>query len=423
MQQKILVNLGNLLLSLSDALDLADTQLVQHQQRTAYIAFEMGREAGLSELELKRMFIAALLHDIGSFSLEYRIALHRFEVKDIEQHCIAGESLLKKTPWLRDSAKLVRNHHRAWKDWDEPIDKPHVLMSQIVSIADYLERSINRKQYILHQNEELISKITSQSNKMFHPQVVGILVSVARREEFWFDLVSPRLYSLLLHNAPSRNVELELEDISSIAELFANIIDFRSHFTATHTSGVAACAVILTKLFGLTEVETSLMEVAGYLHDLGKLAIPNRILEKPGKLNRKEFAIIRSHTYYTYLVLNTIGGLQRIAEWAAYHHEKLDGSGYPFHRKANELDIGARIMTVADIFTAIAEDRPYRKGMNRREIENIMNGMALSGKIDTRIVSLLFENYDEVLAYVKEKQCIAKDQFEKQSPLIRRKAS
>jgi len=110
------------------------------------------------------------------------------------------------------------------------------------------------------------------------------------------------------------------------------------------------------------------MEVAGNLHDLGKMVIPNSILNKPDKLNKEETAIMRQHTYFTYTVLNSIGGISQIAEWAAFHHERLDGSGYPFHLGADKLGIGSRIMAVADVFTAISEDRPYRKGMSQQEL-------------------------------------------------------
>jgi HD-GYP domain-containing protein (c-di-GMP phosphodiesterase class II) len=414
MQRKVTVNLGNLVLSLSDAMDLASPSLTQHQQRTAFAVWEMGKVAKLSDERLEKNFIAALLHDIGAFSLEEKISLRNFEVENIEDHCIRGERLLDNVPWLKDSAKIVRFHHKEWQHWEESIETPLVLESQLLFLADSLERLIKRDQYILHQHENIISKIKSLSNYSFHPQVVDLFLSASDREEFWLDLVSPRLYSLLLNEGPFRKVEIELSNISLIAELFRNIIDFRSRFTATHSSGVAAAASMLSKIFGLTEAEIELMEVAGNLHDIGKLAIPNSILDKPGKLTKEEMAVMKSHTYYTYLVINTIGGLQQIAEWGAYHHERLDGSGYPFHCKAHELSTGARILGVADIFTALAEDRPYRKGMSREEIIRIIKQFSDRQLLDPKIVNLLFENFDEIFSYVTEKQAIAKEFYEKQ---------
>ena len=418
MQRSITVNLGNLVLSLSDAMDLASPLLIQHQQRTAFVVWEMGKAARLTGERLEKIFIAALLHDIGAFSLEEKISLRNYEVENVEDHCIRGEILLSNIPWLKDSSKIIRFHYKEWQHWKESIENPLVLESQLLSFADYLERQIRRDQYILHQHEDIISKIESLPGSLFHPQVVDLFLAISNREEFWLDLVSPRLYSLLLNEGPFRKIDIDLSDISLISELFRNIIDFRSRFTSTHSSGVAASASMLSRIIGLTEAEIKLMEVAGNLHDIGKLAIRNSILGKPGKLTKEEMAVMKSHTYYTYFVIDSIGGLRQIAEWAAYHHERLDGSGYPFHCTAAELSTGARIMMVADIFTALAEDRPYRKGMTKEGIVQIIKQFSDRRLLDVRIVNLLFENYEEIFSYVSEKQAIAREFYEKQYSFV-----
>lgn len=414
MQRDITVNLGNLVLSLSDAMDLASPSLVQHQQRTAFVTWEMGKAAGLSNEQLERTFVAALLHDIGALSLEDKISIRNSQPENLEEHCIRGELLLNNIPWLKDAAEIIRFHHREWQHWGESIENPVVFESQMLFLADHLERSINREQYILHQHEDIISGIKYLSGSSFHPQVVNLFESVSYREEFWLDLVSPRLYSVLLNEGPFRKIEIDYPDISIISVLFRNLIDFRSRFTSTHSSGVAASAALLARLFGLTDTEIRLMEVAGNLHDLGKLVIPNSILDKPGKLTKEEMSVMKSHTYYTYLIINSIGGLKQITEWAAYHHERLDGSGYPFHCTAAGLNTGARILMVADIFTALAEDRPYKKGMSKDGIIRIIKPFSDRGLLDTRIVNLLFENYNEIFSHVTEKQAPARAFYEKQ---------
>lgn len=418
MQRQLTVNLGNFVLSLSDAMDLADPSLNQHQQRTAHATWEMGKAAGLTSERLGQLFIAALLHDIGALSLEEKITLRNFEIENVEIHCIRGEILLGSVPWLKTPSKIIRFHHKEWGQWHESIENPLVFDSQLLHLADYVERQINRKQYILHQHEDIISKIRALSGSVFHPRVVDLFLAVSNREEFWLDLVSPRLYSILLNEGPLRKVEIGFSDLSLISKLFRNIIDFKSRFTSTHSSGVAAAASMISQIFGLTDTEIGLMEVAGNLHDIGKLAIPNSILDKPGKLTKKEMAIMKSHTYYTYFVINTIGGLQQIVEWAAYHHEKLDGSGYPFHCMEDELSTGARILMVADIFTALTEDRPYRKGMSGTEILKIMKQSSDRRLLDSRIVDLLFGNYEEISTCVTEKQAAAKEFYEKQFPFL-----
>ena len=405
------VNLGNILLSFSDAIDLANQSISAHQMRTAFIAWQMAKGAKLSQNVDEKIFMGALLHDAGALTIEDKTRLHSFEEINTENHCIRGATLFESCPLLKESSEMVRWHHRPWREWETTIDSKDAFESQVLYLADYLERSINRNQYILHQNEELITKITSMAGAEIHSDVVDLFVAVSNREDFWLDLVSPRLYSTLLHFGPFRRVDVEIDQIFSIATFFRNLIDFKSPFTATHSTGVAECVSILSKIFGLTTNEIFLMKLAAYFHDIGKLAVPNAILDKPGRLTKEEFAVIKKHAYFTYMVLNSIGGLGHIPEWAAFHHEKLDGSGYPFHVNNEKLSTGSRIMTVADIFTALAEDRPYRVGMQHEEIKRILESVSKNNEIDKRIVDLLFENYEEVVVHVKEKQSIANAEY------------
>jgi HD-GYP domain-containing protein (c-di-GMP phosphodiesterase class II) len=414
MYQNVSINLLNLILSLSDALDLASPELSQHQLRTAFIAWEISKAANLPSTDIDQLFVASLLHDVGALSLEDKIDIHKGEVIDPEIHCTLGEHVLKQLPLFEPSSEIVRFHHTEWQALEGRTGEPLIFSSQILFLADVLERSIDRQTYILHQDQELIAKISSLSGAAIAPEIVQLFISIAVREDFWLDLVSPRLYSLLLHDGPSRGIEIDLVFLKPLSELFRNIIDFRSRFTATHSTGVATSAATLSRLLGLTETEAGLMEVAGNLHDLGKMVIPNSILNKPDKLNKEETAIMRQHTYFTYTVLNTIGGISQIAEWAAFHHERLDGSGYPFHLGADKLGISSRIMAVADVFTALSEDRPYRKGMRQQEVLSILQGLCAKNYLDKIVLRVLEENYEEVLTLTKTKQIEAKEYYERE---------
>jgi len=414
LKRDLSVNLGNLLLSLSEVTDIANPSITQHQHRTAFIALQIADHIKISNQLLENIFTAALLHDIGAISIEEKTELQNYLAPDYDLHCIRGELLFEQTPWLKSLSKIVRNHHKNWSEWNTPINDPETLASQVILLADFIERSIDKQQYILFQTDDIIAKINGLKDHTVNSELISAFLDLSRKEEFWLDLSSPRIYSILLNQEPFRNNEIDLNGIANIAELFCNIIDFKSRFTSTHTSGVAACAEKMAELFGLTDIEILLMRIAGYLHDIGKLVIPNSILEKPDKLTPAEFAIIKCHTYYTYYVLNSIGGLQTIAKWAAYHHEKLNGSGYPFHCKSNEIDTGARIMAVADIFTAVAEDRPYRAGMGKDDIYRVLTRQADDGCVDPRFVNLLFDNYDTIYNYVREKQKAAHRFYEEQ---------
>ena len=191
-------------------------------------------------------------------------------------------------------------------------------------------------------------------------------------------------------------IPLDLHGMEEIAQFFSTIIDTRSHFTANHSSGVSASAMKLAELLNMTSTECQEMRIAGYLHDLGKLAVPETIIEKPGNLDKDERDVMKSHTYHTYSILKEVKGLEKIAVWASFHHETLTGEGYPFHRSAKELPPGARVMAVADIFTALTEDRPYRKGFEKKKVVEIFSEMVSEGKIDKNITNILLENYEKM---------------------------
>jgi HD-GYP domain-containing protein (c-di-GMP phosphodiesterase class II) len=114
------------------------------------------------------------------------------------------------------------------------------------------------------------------------------------------------------------------------------------------------------------------MRHAGLLHDLGKLSVPNSILEKPGKLDAAEWEIMRLHPYYTWKILSCISGFGELSEVTAAHHEKLDGSGYFRGLRGPQLTLEMRILTVADIFDALSAKRPYRDALPLETVFKIL---------------------------------------------------
>jgi len=407
------INLGNLLITLSETMDLSDPFVSQHQHRTAYIALEIAKHADIKGSMLEDIFTASLLHDIGALTVEEKLLLHNNESENEELHTIRGAILLNRIPWLRDISRIVRFHHRDWKDWDEGLENFVVQASQIIYLADNIERLIDRNKFILHQAgdiEEAVLRL--QKEGKVNEKIVSCFLYISKREDFWLNLISPRLSSILLNRGPFYNIFIDMDDILMISNLYRDLIDFKSPYTATHTTGVAECSSKLSELFGLAAIDIKNMKIAGNFHDIGKLLIPNSILEKPGKLTEQEYAIMRCHSYYTYKTLDSIGGLHKIAQWAGFHHERLDGSGYPFHLKCEEIDTGARIMAVSDVFTALMEDRPYRKGMDKNQIYRTVKPMADNNKLDKNIVELLFDNFDLIYSHVKDKQSTAKHLYD-----------
>ena len=401
------------MLSLSDAMDLVSPRIASHQQRTAFIAWEICKCAKLDENDTEQIFVAALLHDVGAISPEEKIEIQKFEEENTWRHCVRGQLFLESVSWLEPAGDIVRHHHTAWNDWGKERDSKSAFYSQILYLADNLERLVKRSKYILHQHEALVRKLESMAGSSIHPDVFQCFKNTAHREEFWLDLTSPRLYSLLLHYGPYKRLKVDLNDISNIAYLFRNIIDFRSRYTATHSSGVAACAAAVARIFGFTETEVEMIKIAANFHDIGKLVVPSSILNKKGRLSKNEKEFVKQHAYHTFSILNTIGGLREIAEWAAFHHEKLDGSGYPFHHPASRLSTQSRIVSVADMFTAMAEDRPYRRGMPKKYLLDKLSKLGQENILDSQIVDILIENYDDILDLVHKEQSITKRYYNK----------
>jgi len=132
-----------------------------------------------------------------------------------------------------------------------------------------------------------------------------------------------------------------------------------------------------------------MVEIAALLHDLGKLGVPDEILEKPGRLNAQETTVMHRHSYDTYRILRHIEGLEEIAEWAGNHHETLLGNGYPFQHQEEKLSLETRVIIVADIFQALAQERPYRSSMKAEDVMQILHEMAADGRIDDKLVAIV----------------------------------
>ena len=385
----------DLVSGLSELVDLYSPELDSHHKKVAYIAYNIAAEMGLSDAQIKNIVLASLLHDIGAFTTEERLnVVHAsFDDHEFNGHQMLGYKLLNNFEPLATAAQLVKYHHVHYNKatGDIPIG------SYIIHLADRLSIAYNVQTEILAQVPGIMHKF-SNNNSIFHPDTVDALLKVAKREYFWIEACLLPINTVLPERMRFSKEKIDLNDLRDLAKVIAQVIDFRSRFTSTHSSGVAAAAFELANIYGFSKRECKLMEIAGYLHDLGKLAISNDILEKNGALNHEEFNEMRKHSYYTYAVLNKIKGFEQIAMWAAYHHERLDGNGYPFHIKGDDFIKLARIMAVADIVTAITEDRPYRKGMSSDKAIAVLIEMAENGGIDRGTVRIVTENFTRINA-------------------------
>jgi HD-GYP domain-containing protein (c-di-GMP phosphodiesterase class II) len=399
MNRKVNCRLGDLMISLSQAIDMMNSCLVGHHRRVGYMAYHLADLMQLPQDEKSDILLAGLIHDIGALSLRDRLDMMRFESDFARVHCEAGYYLLRHFAPLRRVAEIIRYHHH-W--WDEV--PPHAREKdsagngyhggQVLHLADRIDVLINRQENVISQEPEIARLIAAEAGKRFMPAAVEAFEDLRQYEYFWL-YMSPYYIQGKIgeYLEESSFTEIDLDQLLAFSEIFVNLIDFKSRYTATHTSGVSATAMALARLLGFEEDRLMLIRIASNLHDIGKLTVPTEILEKPASLDYKEFSMIRGHTFYTFNILETLKLPWDIHKWASFHHERFKGTGYPFHVKEEEISLEAKIITLADVFTAIAEDRPYRPGMSREEADAVLQSMVADKRLDARLVEILRENF------------------------------
>jgi putative nucleotidyltransferase with HDIG domain len=399
----IKADLRHVIYALSDALDLVGVDDVAHGKRVGIMAAECGRAGGLPDDEVAFLFDVGMLHDIGVSST--RIHCHlvdEFDWDGAQVHCQVGAALLKGFAPFVPMAEPVRFHHTRWEDLSRLELPPQVarLANQIylVDRVDALAAPHYADNSVLQHTDVIRDKIAGHAGSYFAPELVERFLAASRTEAFWL-MLEPRSIQACLLDLLKRDDDYpaSMVELKQLAGIFARIVDAKSPFTAEHSLGVARLARFLAERMGVSEENCDKLEIAGLLHDLGKLRVPDEILDKPGKLNAAERRIINTHSFETFRILRNISGFEEITLWAAWHHEEPDGSGYPFHLKGEAMPLEARILRVADIFQAMVQVRPYRVGLSAREVSAFMAELAAQGRIDAPVAATLLAVVDEAM--------------------------
>jgi len=412
--RNIPINLWNLVLPLTKTFDLMNPAVGDHCLRVAYLAMRLAEELEWPAWRRREAAIAGALHDIGAFSLSERLDLMEFETADQGTHARAGYVLLREFKPFGRIAGAVLHHHLHWGNGEGArVDgSPVPETSHLLHLADRTAVLLRKDKPVLGQVPGIRALIRERSGSWFVPSYVDALQRLCDRDYIWLEIASGAMGDSLRLALGTETIDTDMREFLDFSRLVCRIIDFKSEFTATHSSGVAAVGSTLAALVGFSRQECVMFEIAAYLHDLGKLAIPSEILEKRGRLTLDEWGVMRTHVYYTYQILNPIEVLNIIASWSSLHQERLDGSGYPFHLGGDDLPLGARLMAVADVFTGITENRSYRKGMTREEALGLLRGMSAKGELDARLISLLETHYDAIHRAREEAQEQAVREYE-----------
>jgi HD-GYP domain-containing protein (c-di-GMP phosphodiesterase class II) len=163
------------------------------------------------------------------------------------------------------------------------------------------------------------------------------------------------------------NQSLQLNLMKSIIISLTSLLEIHDKYTKNHSQNVANISREIAKAMGLSKDEVSKIYFAGLVHDIGKTIIPSKILNKKGKLSDEEFDLIKKHSYYGYESLSKIEALSSIAELVLYHHERVDGKGYPCQKIQNDIPLGSRILCVADAYDAMVNNRPYHEAISNEK--------------------------------------------------------
>ncbi len=312
--------------------------------------------------------------------LQLGFAQHRNNRELIELRCDRGASIVRKIGLHDEVAIAVRHLDEHWNGGGYPGQlrgEQIPLTARILGVEQHLDAFC-----MSSGPQRALDVLVERKGRWFDPTLVRAAAALDRSGELW-TYCMPDDGAQLAHAAvlerdpgdqsgnPCKNKRAG--SLDSICEAFAEVVDAKSPFTFYHSQGVRHATVVIATMLGLSKQRVEMLRRAALLHDLGKLSVSNAILDKPGKLTSSEFTAVKAHSRLSGEILGRVRAFQEIAHVASNHHERLDGSGYPFGLGKHELDMESRLLAVADVYAALSENRPYRGGLETREISAIMD--------------------------------------------------
>lgn len=384
-----LLNLREVTYALSEALDYVGIDDTMHGKRVGYMSAEVARRLGWSNDRIDRIIVMGMLHDCGVSSTDvHHHLVSELDWDNAQVHCDRGASLLSNVPFYHDYREVIFYHHTHWDSFPENVPLSIKEEANLIYLTDRVDAlRVQLGSTTLQEKADVRAMIQKHSGEMFSPDMAEAFQEISATDSFWYYLDGESLegyYDDWI--AQSSPVSIPFEQIKSIAMMFADVVDAKSPFTSKHTYGVAALARYLAELLGLSQPQLEMIELSAFFHDLGKLRVADAILHKAGPLNEEERSQMNRHGFDSNVILRKIKGFHDIAKIASMHHETLDAQGYPYHLRGDEIPIEARILSVADIFQALVQDRPYRIGMSPQEALGILDSMCREGKLDLSII-------------------------------------
>ncbi len=407
------LDMMDMLYALSMALDAIEKENVPgartgHGKRVGYLCYLLGKKAGFEEEELREFVGCAILHDNalaeyirlrydelgdGAEQVAKQIQKGSIEIDEEEElnatakHCIIGERRMFLLPFHTNLETVLLYHHEN-ADGSGPLGKnasETTLKSQIIRLSDRIDVTFRLETSGPEEMQQIKEFVRERTGIWFSEEAVNLLWEIMEDGSL-AELTKNDAETLLRRDIPVHIADYTETEMKNVSRFFAEIVDYKSSFTKDHSMGVARLAERMAEYYHFDEEKRIRYYYAGAMHDIGKLLVPNDILEKPGKLDKEEFDVMKHHASATYEILSRIHGLEDVTLWAANHHEKLNGTGYPRGLQEEDLSFEERLMACIDIYQALTEDRPYKKGMSQEESFAIIDDMVAKGQLDGNII-------------------------------------
>lgn len=374
-----------------------DDRLVDHGQRVSELVIKtLEDRGGYSQKELRDIAVICYLHDIGAYKTEEIDQILSFETEEVHEHSLYGYLFLKYFSSLEEFAKIVLYHHVPWKFIDryEP-EYQYMEVAQLLYLADRIDIYVQ-----LSHNTNIYLMLEKFRGKLVKSEIIDWFLETDEKHH-----IMEQVYIKKEEWLPKqlKTEPFTEEEIDSYLRLISYAIDFRSQYMVSHTITTTRFSCELAKLCGCSKEEEKLIRYGALLHDVGKVAIPNRILDYPGKLSKVDMDTMRTHVDHSIEILKGVIS-DDVMEIAVRHHEKLNGSGYPRGLTEEELTIPQRIVAIADILSALVGKRSYKEEFDDETIAKILREMVGRHEIDGKIVEIAIAHMSELRKKVK-KQC------------------
>lgn len=417
-------SLGELLGAFSYALDLTEGQPAGHSLRACWIASRVAQALDLSAADRRTVYYATLLKDLGCSSNAARIAelyladdrVFKYDFKLVGQglgptlgfvfkrtgakspltlraraiahilsdgnriatdliqtRCTRGADIARRLRFSENVAQAIAALDEHWDGSGKPVGTAGqaiplaARLALLAQIADVFQKA--------EGPDAARAEVIARRGTWLDPELADAFLRLGAEPEFWSELNAPDLERHIHALEPEEHrVPVDEDYLDAIADAFGAVIDAKSPYTGGHSNRVGNYATALGQALGFSGSALRNLRRAAVLHDVGKLGVSSRILEKPDKLDEDEWVEMRGHASHTMAILSRIGPLRDMAGIAGAHHERLDGKGYPLGLSAQKIAPEARIISVADFYDALTADRPYRAAMPVPKALAIMEG-------------------------------------------------